>query len=80
MVQFKAVFNFKAVYYVDLDKVPPINARLIILNCGGYNLELEMSTVKKRAGIYVRRKDLESPHYHVVIIDVFANVTKRILN
>ena len=39
-----------------------------------------MSTGKKRAGIYVRRKDLESPHYHVVIIDVFANVTKRILN
>ena len=58
-----------------------------ILNCGGFNIELETNSTKKRTGIYVRRdikytrrKDLESPDCHIVIIDVVANVTFRIIS
>ena len=43
-----------------------------VLNCKGYNVELEQNTVKKRVGIYVhkevnytRRFDLERENLHV---------------
>ena len=58
-----------------------------ILNCNGYNIELEQNTEKKRAGIYihkdikyVRRMDLEKPNCHVVIIDIRQDVSLRIIN
>ena len=58
-----------------------------VLNCGGYNIELESNDSKKRAGIYIRRDvrykrrhDLEEPNYHIVIIDVMCNVNMRIIN
>ena len=58
-----------------------------VLNCGGYSIELEMNSEKKRAGIYVssdidynRRKDLELENMHVVIIDVKTEVQFRIIN
>ena len=58
-----------------------------ILNCGGYNIELEMNTVKKRSGIYiqkdikyVRRLDLEKENHHIVIIDVMSKITLRIIS
>ena len=48
-----------------------------VLNCGGYNIELEQNSVKKRLGIYiqqelnyVRRTDLEKDVNHIVIIDL----------
>ena len=48
-----------------------------VLNSGGYNIELEMNTVKKRVGVYVqrqvnyvRRLDLEKENHHIVKIDV----------
>ena len=34
----------------------PINFRENILNCGGYNLELEMNDNEKRSGIYITRQ------------------------
>ena len=58
-----------------------------VLNVGGYNLELETNTVKKRAGIYlkndvnygavnyIRRSDLEKPDFHIVIVDIMSNVS-----
>ena len=58
-----------------------------LLNCGGFNLELETNSVKKTTGIYVRRdikytrrKDLESPDYRIVIIDVIADVKISIIS
>ena len=58
-----------------------------VLNCGGYNIELESNDSKKRAGIYIRRDvrykrrhDLEEPNYHIVIIDVVCNINMRIIN
>ena len=58
-----------------------------LLNCGGFNLELELNTYKKRAGIYVkqdinytRRSDLEKEDFHIVIVDVILNVKIRIIN
>ena len=58
-----------------------------VLNCGGFNLELEQNTSKKRAGIYVkqdlnytRRSDLAKENFHVVILDVNLNVKIRIIN
>ena len=48
-----------------------------ILNCGNYNVELELNTSKKRVGIYIqkevvytRRLDLEKENHHIVIIDI----------
>ena len=58
-----------------------------LLNCGGYNLELELNTNKRRAGIYIkqdvkytRRLDLEKEDFHIVIVDVVLNVKIRIVN
>ena len=58
-----------------------------VLDCGGYTLELELNSDKKRAGIYlqndlnyVRRDDLEKEDFHIVIVDVFTNVKIRIIN
>ena len=52
-----------------------------LLNCGDYNLELELNTVKKRTVIYLkkdikytRRIDLEKENLQIVIgviVDVF---------
>ena len=46
-----------------------------ILNCNGFNLELEMNAIKKRVGIYIRkdlkyrrREDLEKIGMHIVIM------------
>ena len=57
------------------------------LNFGGYNLELEMNSEKKRTGIYlrsdmkyVRRKELEINDMHIVIVDLLCNVKFRIIN
>ena len=56
------------------------------LNSGNYNIELEMNTEKKRAGIYVnnkltytRRFDLEKEDNHIVIIDIKCTITLRII-
>ena len=56
-----------------------------ILNCGGYNIELEMNSEKKRVGIYVstavnytRRSDLDQENVLVVIIDVKSDIQLRI--
>ena len=58
-----------------------------ILNCGGYTLELETNTDKKRSGIYlrnnlkyVRRQDLEKENLHIVIVDVYTSTKIRIIN
>ena len=58
-----------------------------VLNCGGFYLELELSTGKKCAGIlvkngtkYVRRNDLEVEDFHIVIVDIMANVKIHIIN
>ena len=57
-----------------------------ILNCGNYNLELELNTTKKRVGTYIRKGvpytrkfELEKPDHHVVVIDVNAGVNLRII-
>ena len=57
-----------------------------ILNTAGYNLELEQNDGKKRAGIYVRsnikyvrRNDLETKNAHIVICDIIAKSTIRII-
>ena len=53
-----------------------------VLNCGGYNVELEMNTTKKRVGFYiqssvnyVRRMDLEKADHHVAIVDIKCSVS-----
>ena len=58
-----------------------------ILNFGGYNIELEGNSEKKRTGIYLRsdvkynrRHDLEKNDMHVVIVDVMCDVKIRIIN
>ena len=58
-----------------------------ILDCGGFQLELELNKEKRRAGIYlstnlkyVRRNDLQKEDYHIVIVDVFLKVKVRIIN
>ena len=58
-----------------------------ILNCGGFTIEIEKNSEKKRAGIYIssdinytRRSDLELENMHVVIIDVESDVQFRIIN
>ena len=58
-----------------------------ILNCGGYNLELEQNTVKNRVGIYlhrdinyVRRLDLEKENLHVVFVDLKMKTNIRIIS
>ena len=57
-----------------------------ILNFGGYNIELEGNSEKKRTGIYLRsdvkynrRNDLEKNDMHVVIVDVMCDVKIRII-
>ena len=64
----------------------PINYPEDILDCNNYILELELNTLKKRSGIYVRkdtkyvrRKDLEKENYHIVIIDVILAVKIRVI-
>ena len=59
----------------------PQNFPEILLNCGGYTLELELNSDKKRAGIYlkndmkyIRRFDLEKEDFHIVVIDVITDV------
>ena len=54
---------------IELEKDFPEN----LLNCGGYNLEVELNTGKRRAGIYIkngvqykRRTDLETENCHVL--------------
>ena len=58
-----------------------------ILNCNGYNLELELNVEKKRVGIYItsslnyiRRQELEKTGFHVVIVDVICIPPIRIIN
>ena len=58
-----------------------------ILNCGGYNIELEQNSVKKRVSIYlqkdlnyVRRFDLEKEDHHIVIVDVKIVVPFRVIS
>ena len=58
-----------------------------LLNCGGYTLEIEQNTGKRRSGIYVRndvqytrRSDLEIEDCHVVIIDAIIGKVVRIIN
>ena len=58
-----------------------------VLSCGGFILELEQNTDKKRAGIYLRngvkytrRHDLEKEDYHILIVDVLTHVKIRIIN
>ena len=53
-----------------------------ILNCGNFNLELEINREKRRVGIYlhkdinyIRRSDLEEVDRYIVIIDVIADVS-----
>ena len=65
----------------------PMNFPEPVLNCGGYTLELESNQDKKRVGIYiqndikyVRRNDLEKEGYHIIIIDVLADIKIRIIN
>ena len=55
-----------------------------VLSCGGFILELEQNTDKKRAGIYLRngvkytrRHDLEKEDYHILIVDVLTHVKIR---
>ena len=64
----------------------PMNYPEDILNCNDYNLELEINNLKKRTGIYLRknvkylrRKDLEIQNCHIVIIDIFASQTLRLI-
>ena len=64
----------------------PVNFPEKSLNCGGYNIELEMNSVKKRVGFYiksninyVRRSDLEKENCHVTIIDIKSNVPFRLI-
>ena len=65
----------------------PMNFPEDFLDCGDFNIELELNDTKKRTGIYIRRdvkykrrKDLEKKNYHVVIIDVIGTTNMRILN
>ena len=65
----------------------PIGFPENLLNCGGFNMELEQNTVKKRVGIYlktdlnyIRRLDLEKQDHHIVIIDVKTIVPFRIIS
>ena len=58
-----------------------------ILNCNNYVIELEQNTLKKRAGIYIRkdvryirRSDLEKVNCHIVIIDVTACTNFRLIS
>ena len=57
------------------------------LNCGGYNIELEWNSGKKRVGTYIktgidylRRNDLEKENFHVVIIDLNFAIKIRVIN
>ena len=65
----------------------PIGFPETILNCGNYNLELELNNTKKRAGIYlhetvsyIRRIDLEKEDHHIVIVDVKLKFTVRVIS
>ena len=57
-----------------------------VLNCKGYNVELELNSVKKRVCIYVhkdinytRRSDLEKENHHIVILDVKCKTDFRVV-
>ena len=57
------------------------------LSCKNFNLELEENSSKRRVGIYlnttinyVRRKDLELPDHHIVVIDIITDKKFRIIN
>ena len=57
------------------------------LSLKDYKIELEVNDVKKRTGIYIhnrimyeRRKDLEEPNLHLVIIDVNCTTKLRIIS
>ena len=65
----------------------PVDFPEIVLNSGGFNLELENNDEKKRVGIYLlngitytRRNDLELKNMHVVVIDVVCERKIRIIN
>ena len=65
----------------------PMNYPEHILNSGGFTLELELNSEKKRAGIFIRkdisykrRLDLERENTHLLIIDVKAEVPFRVIN
>ena len=58
-----------------------------VLNFGGYNIELESNSEKKRTGIYLRsdikykrRSDLEKSDMHVIVVDILCDVKFRIVN
>ena len=58
-----------------------------VLNCSGFNIELETNTVKKRTGIYLRtdvkynrRTDLEKNDMHIIIVDVICDTNFRVIN
>ena len=64
----------------------PLNFPEHVLNTGDYNLELELNDVKKRVGIYIlkdikykRRSDLEIKNLHIIVCDIIASVTTRII-
>ena len=64
----------------------PVNFPEIVLNTGGFNLELEQNDVKKRVGVYIhkdikykRRNDLESKNFHIVICDIITTRVTRIV-
>ena len=55
------------------------NYDLSALNSKDYDLETEINDEKIRVGIYIknkvpykRRKDLEEPNCHIIIVDVFG--------
>ena len=65
----------------------PKNFPESVLSCGGFVLELEQNTDKKRVGIYlrngvkyVRRNDLELENFHIIIVDVITHVKIRVIN
>ena len=64
----------------------PNNYPELTLNCNGYDLELELSTNKKRSGIYLknglnylRRNNLERKDFHIVVVDINLAVQIRII-
>ena len=64
----------------------PQNFPIDILNCNGFNIELEQNEDSMRVGIYiaqninyVRRNDLEIKGCHVVIVDICNVVSFRII-
>ena len=57
------------------------------LHIPGYSIEIENNNEKRRVATYVsnrikyrRRKDLETPNYHTIILDVGSTIKYRIIN